>query len=254
MIDLHTHVLPAIDDGANDLDETLAMLTIAVADGTATIVGTPHYAGYDGTDPTYPHRVAERLAMVRQRIRERNLPIEVHGGFELSLTPALAELGPAARALGIHASRYLLVELPFTIWPPFAHEVLFRLQSAGLRPILAHVERYAVVLRDEEVARDLVRRGTLLQVNSDSLLGRGGRRIQRCARHLLDRGLISFLASDAHSAGHRPPGLQPALQVAARRIGDAAAEALVAGNPAAVIADADLPPAPPPRRRRWILW
>lgn len=250
MIDLHTHLLPAIDDGASDLDETLAMLAIAVEDGIQTIVGTPHYGGYDGSAPLYPQLVAEQLALVRRSVQEQQIPVAVNAGFELTLTPALAELGATAQSLGIGAGRYLLVELPFTLWPPFAFDVFFQLQSAGLRPILAHVERYDAILRQGALAEDLVRKGVLLQVNGDSLLGTGGPRIQRCAQNLLDRGLVSFLASDAHSSRQRPPRLQEAARLAARQIGAAAAEVLVIGNPAAVIADTDLPPAPPQQRRR----
>jgi protein-tyrosine phosphatase len=155
--------------------------------------------------------------------------------------------------LGLNGSRYLLVEPPSVLWSPFVHEALFSLQSGGLRPIVAHAERYATALQTPGAMAELVSWGALLQVNGDSLLGGRGGRLQRAARALLERGLVSFLASDAHSSRERPPRLRAAVAAAGRLIGEVAAEALVTTNPAAVLADADLPP-PPPRQRRWRLF
>jgi protein-tyrosine phosphatase len=250
MIDLHSHVLPAVDDGPATLDESLDMLAIGAADGIRTVVSTPHH---DGEAIVAPPRVVVQLARLRRAVRECRLPVQVVAGFEVALTPALGEAGAAARVLGLNGSRYLLVEPP-VLWSPFVHEVLFALQNGGLRPIVAHAERYAIALQTPEAIAELVNWGALLQVNADSLLaGRGSRR-QHAARALLTRGLVSFLASDAHSSQRRPPRLRAAVEAAGRLIGDAAAEALVTTNPAAVLADADLPPPPPQPARRWRLF
>lgn len=247
MIDLHAHIFPELDDGADSLDETLAMLALAQADGITTMVGTPHF---DGGDQTFVKRAGKQWIHVRQAVDANVGAVNVLLGFELLLTPTLLSHDANIQTLGINGGRYLLLELPLGFWPPYLHDVLFRLQSLGMRPILAHAERYQAIARDPELAVDLVGRGVLLQVNGDSMLGIGGRPLQRCAHYLLKRGLVSFLASDAHSVRRRPPRLRAAVGVATRLIGPGAAEALVEGNGAAVIANVDLPAAPP-LRRRW---
>jgi protein-tyrosine phosphatase len=244
MIDLHSHVLPGLDDGARDVQDSLDMLASAAADGIRTIVGTPHY---DLVDPGRRALAADRL---RRAAAARGLPVEVQRGFELAVSPAMLDLEGSARELGINGSRYLLIELPVPYWPPFIGQVFFRLRKVGLRPILAHAERYEPIMHDLEVARDLVRGGVLLQVNASSLLNGGSRSLQRCARELLREGLVSFLASDAHSPVGRAPKLRAAVEAAARMIGPSAAEALVTSNPAAVLVDAELPATPPIARRR----
>jgi protein-tyrosine phosphatase len=247
MIDLHAHVLPGIDDGAINMDESLSMLEFAQADGITTIVGTPHFGGID---QDFVECVSQRWNELRQTIDANATAVNLLLGFELLLTPALLNHDAKVQTLGINGGRYLLVELPSGFWPPYLYDVVFRLQSLGMRPILAHAERYQAIARDPELAVDLVARGVLLQVNGDSVLSLGGRPLQRCAHGLLERGLVSFLSSDAHSIQRRPPRLQAAVASTARVIGPAAAQALVESNPAAVIADVDLPSAPP-LRRQW---
>ncbi|MGH9173190.1 MAG: tyrosine-protein phosphatase, partial [Vicinamibacterales bacterium] len=252
MIDLHTHILPGIDDGARDLDETLAMLEIAVADGIETIVATPHY---DALDPAFPAVVQARLEEVRNLVNERNLPIVIASGYELMLTPELLARKVTARELALGGSRYILVELPVPFWPPYVRTGLLALREADLEVIIAHSERYEPVASDIEVAHELTEAGFLLQVNADSLAGVGSRVAQRTARELVRRGLVSVLASDSHSPRRRAPRLRAAAAEATRLIGPAAAAALVTTNPAAILADRDLPPPPriTPQRRafRW---
>lgn len=223
------------------------MLALAEADGTTAIVGTPHS---DGHAPDVS-MVVERKVYLEMAARERGLSIDVHVGFELALSPSLADLGASASQFGLAGSHYLLVELPLAAIPLYAHDALFRLQASGLQLILAHAERYAPVLDDENVAADFVRRGLLLQVNSDSILGSRGRHVARRTRGLIGRGLVSFLASDAHSPVQRPPGLRAAANEVIRLVGADAVEALVRVNATAVLADAPLPPQPPIRRRRF---
>lgn len=248
MIDLHSHVLAELDDGACSMDETVKMLEIAVSDGIRTIAGTPHYNCFSAG---FPDVAAERLTQVQHVVAERGLPISVVGGFEVMLSPVLGALGKDAQRLGLNGSHYLLFELPARFRPPFVDRVIFELQSAGLRPILTHAERYEFIVRNPDVAADFVARDVLLQVNADSLLGAWGRKVQRCARYLVERGLVSFLASDSHSSRRRAPRLQAAANVVSRLVGASAAEAMVLGNPEAVLADLDLPPAAPLIHRRF---
>lgn len=243
MIDLHAHILPGLDDGAADLDEALAMADLALADGITTVVATPHH---DAAEPDLPALALAGWTAFRRALLARGLALDVLLGFELLLTPALAALGARARDLGLNASRYLLVELPPGPVPPYLLDTIFRLQGHGLRPILAHAERYPAVA---DLAADLVGRGLLLQINGDSLLGTHGREVRRRTERLVAAGQAHFLCSDTHSPRRRAPRLAEAAAAASRLVGPAAADALVHANPAAVLADIDLPPMPPIRRR-----
>jgi len=245
MIDIHAHILPGIDDGPRNMDESIAMLRLAVADGIRTMVATPHY---DGADPGLPCLASATMRETRRQIAEHGLDLQVLSGFELSLTPELINRFDDWESLGLNGSRYLLIECPVAYWSDYVEEGLFRLQAAGMRPILAHAERYDSIIDDIEVANRLASRDILLQVNADSLTGSRGRDHARCARALVKRGIVSFLATDSHSPRSRSPHLHRAAGVAARLIGSEAAERLVASNPHAVLNNAEIPEPPPIRR------
>lgn len=248
MIDIHSHLLPGVDDGARNRDESLAMLRIAAADGIRTIVATPHYRTID---PGLPMIAGAALRVVRKHVEQEGLPIQVLGGFELSITPKLSERSDELRGLGLNGSRYLLVEGPEQFWPAYVEAELFGLQASGLRPILAHVERYHALNDDIERAVTLARRDILLQVNASSLTGCNGWRQEQLARELVRRGIVSFIASDSHSQRSRTPLIHRGARAAARLIGNEAAEALVGGNPHAALSDYELPAPPPIRRYRF---
>lgn len=248
MIDLHAHVLPGLEDGPRDLDEALAMLALAAREGIQTVVAV---ARYNCFVPDYPALVAERLGDLRSAAPARELPVNLVGAFEVTLSPALADLGADACALGINGGRYLLVAPPECRWPPFADEVLRQLQRVGLRPIIAHAARQEIIAGDGDFATDLVRRGVLLQVTAASLLGAFGRATRQHAQSLLEQGLVSFLGSGHRSLDDGAPRLRAAARMVKRLIGPAAAEAMLLGNPAAVLDDADLPSAPLIVRKRF---
>jgi len=247
MIDLHCHILPGLDDGAADVNEAAAMARIAAADGIETIVATPHF---DGVDRSFPSRAVVARDQLQVALQEHELPVTVLLGFELLLTPSLLEWGTDLRSLGLNAGQYLLVELPQGFWPPYLHDVLFRLQGLGARPILAHAERYDAITRNPDLAAELTERGVYLQVNSHSLLGLHGSAAQRSARALIERGVVHLVASDAHASTGRTPSLRAAHEHLSRTLGPASAMALVRDNPASVVADADLSIPPPARRPR----
>ncbi len=248
MIDLHAHVLPGLEDGPRDLDEALAMLALAAREGIQTVVAV---ARYNCFMPGYPALAAERLSDLRSAAQAHDLPVNLVGAFEVTLSPALADLGAGARALGINGGRYLLVAPPERRWPPFAGDVLERLQHAGLRPIIAHAARQEIIAGDADFAADLVRRGVRLQVTAASLLGAFGRATRQHAQSLVERGLISFLGSGHRSLDDGAPRLRAAARLVKRLIGPAAAEAIVRDNPTAVLNDADLPSAPLIVRKRF---
>jgi protein-tyrosine phosphatase len=205
-VDLHSHVLPGIDDGARDLDETLRMLRIAEHDGTTRIVATPHANGL-----ALPV-ITQAVQAVNTAARAAGLSIVVLTGAEVRLAPTTAADFAAGKVVTIQHTPYVLLELPITgAWTSHVFSALHELQVAGAWPIVAHAERYDAVQRDPGIVERLVASNVLIQVNADALVGASAGRAVRAAELLARAHAIHLLASDAHSATHRPPVLTQAF-------------------------------------------
>lgn len=254
MIDVHTHILPGLDDGAETLEESVRMAGIAAADGIEALVATPH------ADETFGQRqtlLDERLAGLREALAAAGLRLEVMAGCEAFVTPDLGARAAGGGLPGLNGSRYLLVEWPLLLYPTYADRALFDLRLKGLVPVLAHVERYRNVQADVNMLVGLIERGVLAQVTAGSLLGQFGSEIQRTAEIILEHDLAHVLASDAHSAAERPPVLACAAARVAQLVGAEAARALVVDVPRALVENRPLevrPPRPYRRRLFWKLW
>lgn len=242
MIDLHSHVLPGLDDGAPDLDASVAICRAAAADGIRVLAATPHVRS---DYPTTPEGMTSALARVREAAGD---VIQVVPGGELDiyqLERPLAELLPFALAGN---RNYLLVETPYAGWPLDLAERLFRLRTAGITPVLAHPERNHDVQARPALVEPVVAGGSLVQLTAASVDGRGGRRAQACARTLLQQGLAHLVASDAHEAAVRAIGLSSA----ARAVGGELGRWLTVDVPRGIVEDTPIPPRPlaPAGRRR----
>jgi protein-tyrosine phosphatase len=237
MIDLHLHLLPGIDDGASSKSITEEMLDIAAQLGFTRLVATPHLDG--PLEPSYQNK-AETLASDVAAIG-RSFGIAVDRGYEIQLDPGLAKRIQAGAPVTLAGSQTVLVELPFAGWPHHAGQSLFELQAAGVRPLLAHPERYAAAQSDIERVVELAQRGVLLQVTFSSLTGLFGRGAQRVAEELLERNLVTVLATDAHGAGQRLLGVSKGIERARELVGEERLDQLVRVNPAALLADRPLP-------------
>lgn len=201
LTDLHCHLLPGIDDGAQTLDDTAALLDAAVEQGVSEFVFTPHF---------YPERTdVQTFLRERESALGRTAPLlEARGirwrvGAEIRITPFLAEL--PLEELAFSGTRYLLLELDFDHEPFDVRGVILRLRDKGYTPILAHVERYPYVEQDPELLYEWVKVGALAQMNAGAILhdGKAKKRLEQYAR----RNLVHVLASDAHSMERRAPNL-----------------------------------------------
>jgi protein-tyrosine phosphatase len=243
MIDLHTHILPALDDGPATLAESIGMARTAAAEGITTVVATPHVRD---DYPTTAAEMEQAVAMLRNALSLEGIQLEVETGGEIALD-RLELLGDdelARFALG--GANYLLLECPYRGWPLYLASAVHELRSKGFEVILAHPERNAEA--DPERLKPLVERGMLVQVTSASLDGRLGRRTRAAARQLIEQELAHFVASDAHAPELRALGMKEA----ARAIGDKPlATWLTVAVPRAILAGVPLPtrPATRPRRR-----
>lgn len=249
MIDLHSHILWGIDDGARDRDESVAIARAAVEDGVVAIAGTPHVRG---DYPTTSVEMERRVSDLRELLSLRGIPLEILPGGELAfdIMPELSDEELSHFGLGGN-NRVLLVETPYEALPPAFVTAVQRIQSLGFTPLIAHPERNPHVQAHLEHVSRLVQGGALVQVTAASLDGRLGRATRVTAERLLDLGLVHVLASDAHAPDVRQVGLSSARAA----VGDPElGRWLTEDVPRAIVDGRELPPRPgSPRRRRFRL-
>lgn len=213
MIDLHSHILPGLDDGAATVDDTLALLRLAVADGINRMVATPHIN--PGYFDNKPHTIQAALMEVRQLITAHQLPIEISAAAEVRLTdqlmPAL-EMG-LLPFLGVwQGQKVLLLELPHSHVPAGTDKLLKWLARHDVIAMIAHPERNRDIQANFQCLAPLKRAGCLFQLTGSSLLGDLGARHQQCAEYMVSQRLYHVVASDCHNIDRRPPKLSAAVQ------------------------------------------
>lgn len=238
MIDLHCHILPGLDDGPANFDGSLALAAAALADGTQIIVATPHIRADYRFDSAL---IAPSVALLNQKLRERNLPVSVLRGAEVAMPKAKSLTDDALSRLCVGSGRYILVESPYDARDElFADDVLL-LKERGFDPVLAHPERSPYFQHRLEAIERLVEEGVVCSVTAASLSGSFGSTVRRFVLELMRRRLVHNVASDAHSAVRRRPGLSRGLEAArtvfpdlgehARWFSVTAPAAILAGNP-----------------------
>jgi protein-tyrosine phosphatase len=201
VVDIHCHILPGLDDGSPDMATSVAMARLAVAAGISTVIGTPHWI--EDEHETDPAQIRQITADLQAELNSRAIPLTVLPGNEAFICPDLPDRAKKDDVLTLaDKGTHLLLELPYEDLPIYVDDVIFRLQLQGITPVLAHVERYAYIRSDWHVLERWVQRGCLAQVNASSLdRGRG----DDLAKDLMDRGLVTCTATDAHDAVNRCP-------------------------------------------------
>lgn len=199
MIDLHNHILPGLDDGAANLDESVAISRQFVEEGVVRIAATPHVNPEERLNLGHALQL-EKLEELRQALQSALIHLSVVSGCELYLTPEAADLLQAGMALPLGDSRAVLTELSLfaSQAPLYFEDSLFRLQLAGYQPLIAHPERYPFVQRRIQALDEIINRGVILQLTAPSLLGHYGARVRHTAERLLRRGSYAVAASDRH--------------------------------------------------------
>jgi protein-tyrosine phosphatase len=246
MIDLHSHILPGLDDGARTPSESVEIARAALEDGITVIAGTPHVRD---DWPTEAESMERAVAELRAELEASKVHLDVRPGGEVALDWTVKLSVDELRRFGLGGSRYLLVETPYHGWPLQLPGVLLSLRDQGLVPVLAHPERNVEVQTRPERLGPLVEGGVLVQITAASVDGRIGRRARDCGLRLVRAGLAHLLASDAHHASVRAVGLTAAVDAVG---GGALGEWLTSGVPAAILADAEIPPRPSSGRTGWL--
>jgi protein-tyrosine phosphatase len=239
-IDIHCHILPALDDGPAAWEESLEMAEMAAADGIVAIVATPHQLG------NYPHITAEniriQIARLQSMLEHGGIGLELLPGADVRIDPDLPGkvLSGEVLTLADHCS-HVLLELPHELYIPL-DRLLGDLHLAGLTGILSHPERNQGIINQPKILSNLVNQKCLLQVTAGSLTGAFGSRIQNFAEFMVRRGFVDFIASDAHGIKSRTPLLSQAFDRVVELAGYDTAIDLFCRNPACVTAGLPVTP------------
>lgn len=239
MVDIHCHILPAVDDGAKSFEQSVGMAEMAIEDGITHVVATPHANSEFRFDSDV---VQERRSQLQLRLGDR-LKLGTGCDFHLSVRN-LEEIRACPTKYAINQKRYLLVEFADFAIPPTADEALHGLQLLGLSPIITHPERNPLIRSQPQQLWRWVRQGCYVQVTAQSLLGKWGEAARRCTEGWLDQKIVHFFASDAHDTAARPLRLRGAYAAVAGRWGESTAHSLFRENPLAAFEGRDLPYAP----------
>lgn len=248
MIDLHSHILPGIDDGSKSLEMSLDMARIAVDDGIRIMACTPHI--YPGVYQNHKAGITAARDALQAALNEHGIALQLTTGADVHLVPGLIEGLRSGTVPSLHDTRYVLIEPSHHVAPPRFAESVFQLVVAGYVPVITHPERLKWVDTHFQILVDLTRQGAWMQVTAGALTGMFGSRPKYWAERFLGDGLTHILATDAHSSGGRVPVLSEARAVAEKLLGREEAQQLVEGRQTSLMSN--LPPsevAPLPARK-----
>ncbi|WP_152393678.1 tyrosine-protein phosphatase [Paenibacillus guangzhouensis] len=217
MIDIHTHILPGIDDGAANWSDAINMARAAVAEGITTIIATPHHA--NGRYHNTALEVIDHVRHMNEQLKGMGVPLTIQSGQEIRLHHDLIDAWLRKELLPLADSSYILIELPSSNIPKKIVEFIHELHVMKLKPIIAHPERNAEIVKDPDRLAQLIEIGAFAQVTTHSLLGDFGRQIERAAWSLCRSGLIHIVSSDAHHVERRGFRLGETYEVIRERMG-----------------------------------
>jgi len=233
MIDLHSHILPGVDDGSTSLAMSLDMARIAVKDGIRVMACTPHI--YPGLYPNNAKGIGAARDALQAALDEHDIPLQLVVGADVHLVPGLLDDLRAGTVPSLNGTRYVLLEPSHHVAPPRFAELVFQLVTAGYVPVITHPERLVWVEDHYPVFADLVKQGAWMQVTAAALTGLFGPRPKYWSEKFLGEGLTHIIASDAHSSGRRVPVISEGRAVAEKLLGREEAEQLVVGRPDAIL-------------------
>lgn len=237
MIDLHTHILPGIDDGSRSLEQSLEMARMAVEDGTTIMACTPHiYPGLYMNDAAGIQAERDKLQKALDTYR---IPLQLVVGADAHLVPELLDGLQTGRVPTLNGSRYLLLEPPHHVPPPNLEQSVFQIMAAGYVPVITHPERLVWIEDHYDTFVELARRGAWLQLTAGAIVGKFGRRARYWSERLLDEGWVHIVASDAHTTGMRNPRMSDAIPILEKAVGAEETHRLLHERPRAILDDAD---------------
>lgn len=240
MIDLHSHILPGLDDGSPSLAESLQMARQAVADGTTEMACTPHVT--PGIYENGTANITRAVQALEQELRHTGIPLVLHVGADVHVAPDLPGRLADGTVPTLNGSRYFLFEPPHHVLPPRLEDLVTQLMNSGFVPILTHPERLTWIKANYDVVERLNAAGCLIQITADLVIGAFGRSALYYSEKLIDEGRVDIIASDTHGARRRRPGLSQAVVTAAKRCGEDEVYNMVMKRPSDILANRPLEP------------
>lgn len=232
-VDIHSHILPGLDDGSADMNETMKMLQLASEEGTGTICATPHYRPRHWKHSA--SEAEETLLRTIQMIFNKGIDIELFLGNEVYYSESCIASLLSGECKTLNRSRYVLIEFqPATDFPTI-QRALYNTMAEGYIPLLAHVERYDNIFSDLGKVDRLIEQGVYIQVNAGSVTGASGRGMAAFTRKLLKHDMVHVIATDCHNVLHRPPLLKKCHKLISRKYSREYADLLMKGNPMSIL-------------------
>ena len=238
MIDLHSHILPQIDDGSRSAEETFVLLSEAASVGFTDIIFTPHFIeGY------YDKNAAEICALanaIKAGCEKKNIQLNLYTGNELYFSKNIVHLIKSGNASSLNESRYALFEFPLQERPMDLFECIYALQEYKYVPVLAHPERYPFIQKEPELIYEFAKAGVLFQCNYCSILGQYGKKAKLIVEKMLEADLVSFLGSDVHRKNTIYPKIPLAMKKIESIVGKRKLKAITESNQKTVIENGEV--------------
>ena len=231
--DMHCHILPEVDDGANSMDMAMGLLRREYDQGVRVVLLTPHYRkGMFEPDELTVRAQFEQLCMGAKAVMPE---MKLYLGYELHAGMDMVERIRKRNQFCMAGTYYILVEFSDGDLKFYIRERLYQLLCAGYKPIIAHAERYESVMGDLDFAEELSDMGALIQVNADSVIGKDGRKVKKFCLKLMQNDLLDFVGSDAHNLSDRPPRLAECAAYIEKKMGEAYCDKIMSQNPLKII-------------------
>lgn len=238
MIDIHCHILPNVDDGAENMHDAITMAMIAKEEGINKIIATPHY------HPEFKYPRGQELDKIyedfKKELKENKIDIEIYMGNEIYFTYNIIEKISDLDYYCLNNSKYILVEFPPTNFPLNLCNIVYELKQKGFTPVLAHVERYIKIHEDPEIIYDCIKCGAIIQINSSSLIGKQGKELQKLCNLLISRNMVHLVSTDAHGSKRRRPLLKDSYQYVEKKYSKALADDLFINNAQCILDNKDI--------------
>lgn len=217
MIDIHSHILPGIDDGAKTEADSLEMAKLAVEEGIHTIIATPH--NKNGSFDNERESILTYTDILNKLLEENDIPLTLLPGQETRIYGDIVEDLHDGRILPLNDTKYVFVEFPSGHVPGYAKQVLFDIQVAGYTPIIVHPERNEELIEHPGKLYDFVRKGALTQITAGSVVGKFGKTVQKFTHQIIEANLTHFIASDVHNTTTRAFWMKDAFEEIERKYG-----------------------------------
>lgn len=228
-LDIHSHIIPGVDDGSRDMDMTIQMLAQAYEEGVRYMVATPHF--YPGHKNTGAEKIEEAFSEVKQLAKSKFPDLELMLGNEIYYKDEAVTLLQEKTIHTMNGSRYILVEFNVGLEYKKIYQAVKLFTMKGYYPIIAHVERYAALFKQEELIKELINAGAYIQVNAETFLGGFFDQYKKYCLGLANSGMVHFLGSDAHNTNDRRPIMEQAVKVLSKKIDSEYLENILVHNP-----------------------